>query len=112
MRIAAMLAIGAGVLTAIMAVRSSPAPKPTQITKAQPQVNAEPDLQLAMADANDLALFDSYLASAEESRSQLDAFVEDAGDLEDRFESLSTGSDVEALISNDATQSISTEGAR
>jgi hypothetical protein len=90
MRIAAMLAIGAGVLAAILASRTLPASSSFMVARGNvtaPQPGASSDT------SDELAMFDTYLASADDNRSAIDAFVEDASDLEDRFDALSSGSD-------------------
>lgn len=91
MRMAAMLAIGAGVIASVLAVRSAPAHRSEVIAKGE---KAPPVVDTATANVPDeLAMFETYLASADASRSGIDAFVEDASDLQDRFDALSTGED-------------------
>lgn len=91
MRAAALLALGAGVIASVLAVRSAPVHRSTVIgqgDKAAPVVNTG-----TASVPDELAMFETYLASADASRSGIDAFVEDASDLQDRFDALSTGED-------------------
>ncbi|HLP83204.1 MAG TPA: hypothetical protein VK157_02550 [Phycisphaerales bacterium] len=107
LRMAAMLAIGAGVIASVLALRSTPNSM-TQ-TLAQRSTTTQPETSVASggAVADELAMFDSYLASADASRSGIDSFVEDASDLEDRFDALSSGQDWWSDTDGSATQGAS-----
>lgn len=90
LRVAAMLAIGAGVIASVLALRSTPTRETQTIARRD---SAAPVVQTPAQAPDELTMFDTYLASADASRSGIDAFVEDASDLQDRFDALSTGED-------------------
>ena len=96
LRMAAMLALGASLLTSVAALRTSPSSSSRTLARApvaSPAPQPQQSRTFATADATDLTLFDTYLALADENRSELDAFTQDASDLQDSFDSLSTGDD-------------------
>jgi hypothetical protein len=90
MRVAAMLAIGAGVIASVLALQTTPTREARVIARSE---TATPTVQTPAQTPDELVMFDTYLASADASRSGIDAFVEDASDLQDRFDALSTGED-------------------
>lgn len=90
MRVAAMLAIGAGVIASLLALRTTPVREARVIARSETTM---PAVQTPVQAPDELTMFDTYLASADASRSGIDAFVEDASDLQDRFDALSTGED-------------------
>ncbi len=91
MRVAAMLAIGAALIASVLGLRSVPAGEPAVIARGD---KVAPAFETPAASLRDeLAMFDTYLASADASRSGIDAFVEDASDLQDRFDAFSSGED-------------------
>lgn len=108
LRMAAMLAIGAGVIASVLALRSTPN-STTQTLAQRGTTSTQPETSVASggAIADELAMFDTYLASADASRSGIDSFVEDASDLEDRFDALSSGQDWWSDTDGSATQGAS-----
>jgi hypothetical protein len=107
-RIAAMLALGASVLAAVVATRSS-TPSTDNTNIAHSNMPAEPSrvvdtmpMQLALASSDDLALFDTYLASADEATGSLGALTEQAAGLEDQVDAIN-GADVNLWLGDDTS---------